>query len=288
MAAVFGLVLVTAGSVSAQFYDGTTLKTQDLSAFIEKIEPGSIVLLGEAHNLSPIRDQQMEILAGLRSRHLPVSVGLEFLNYTDQSFVNQFRSGQIDEATFKFAVKWTGYDFANYRDQLLFPLTRLGEFGLGINLSREITKQITRGGLESLTEDQKKLLPPNFEVGRDSYKARYFKAVGDHIPPEMLENSFIAQSAWDDTMAWQATEFIKANSKQVLVIVVGEFHVQFGGGLPDRIHARLPEVKVHTLSQVWAEGLTNEEVQAELQPSGLEGPRADYIWVSRPTDGVSF
>jgi uncharacterized iron-regulated protein len=73
---------------------------------------------------------------------------------------------------------------------------------------------------------------------------------------------------------------------QVLVIIVGEFHVQYGGGTPDRLKARWPEARIMTLSQVWTEGMSPEEIQAELQPSSQEGPRADYIWLSSPEPTV--
>jgi uncharacterized iron-regulated protein len=83
-------------------------------------------------------------------------------------------------------------------------------------------------------------------------------------------------------MAWQAVNFISQHPDQILVIVVGEFHVQFGGGIKYRIQQRLPGAEVVTLSQIWAEDMTDEEVQQELQPSAEEGPRADFIWVSKP------
>jgi hypothetical protein len=64
--------------------------------------------------------------------------------------------------------------------------------------------------------------------------------------------------------------------------VVGEFHVQYGGGIKHRILQRMPEAKVMTLSQIWAEGFSEEDLQQALQPSPIEGERADFIWVSRP------
>jgi uncharacterized iron-regulated protein len=83
-------------------------------------------------------------------------------------------------------------------------------------------------------------------------------------------------------MAWQAVQFSQQHPEQVLVIVVGEFHVQYGGGLPYRIVSRWPQAKIVTLSQIWGEGYTDEDVAEALKPSETEGPRADFIWVSRP------
>ena len=77
-------------------------------------------------------------------------------------------------------------------------------------------------------------------------------------------------------------EFLKIHPDQVLVIVVGEFHVQYGGGLGFRIQSRRPGTRVTSLSQIWAEDMTDAEISEALKPSALEGPRADFIWVSRP------
>lgn len=83
-------------------------------------------------------------------------------------------------------------------------------------------------------------------------------------------------------MAWKSVEFVNANPDQVLVVVVGEFHVQFGGGIKHRVLQRNPQAKVLTLSQIWAEEMSDEEVRKAMQPSAVEGERADFIWVSRP------
>lgn len=262
----------------SQLFDGKTQTQTSLSHLISAVKPGTILLLGENHGLTAHRDQHLEILTALRAQGLKVSVGLEFLNYTDQGTINLYRAGQMSESEFLTQVKWGGTPFDFYRSQLNFPAE--ADFSLGLNLPRSISSKISRQGLASLTADDLKLMPPGFTLGRDSYKTRFMIAAGAHC--KVPDNCFAAQSAWDDTMAWQATEFINANPEQVLVIIVGEFHVQFGGGTPYRILQRLPGTHIVTLSQVWAEDMTDAEIANELKPSESEGPRADFIWVSRP------
>lgn len=270
--------LFCANSAYSQLFDGKTQTQTSLSHLVNQVKPGTILLLGENHGLASHRDQHLEILNALKVQGLKVSVGLEFLNYTDQEAINSYRAGQLTESDFLAQVKWGGIPFEFYRPQLNFPSQN--DFSLGLNLPRTISGKISKQGLASLTDDDLKLMPPSFALGRDSYKTRFLIAAGAHC--KVPDNCFAAQSAWDDTMAWQATEFIKANPEQVLVIIVGEFHVQFGGGTPYRISQRLPGAHIVTLSQIWAEDMTDAEIQSELQPSEDEGPRADFIWVSRP------
>lgn len=264
----------------SQLFDGKTQSQVSMEQLVDSVKPGSILLLGEHHGLAAHRDQHVAILNGLRAKGLKVSVGLEFVNYTDQVFVDQYRGGQINDQEFLTNIKWGGFGFEFYKPQLIFPNIELGEKSLGLNLPRTISSKISRQGLASLTEEDLKLMPPNFEVGRDSYKARFMNAAGAHC--KVPENCFAAQSSWDDTIAWQAVQFAQQNPDQVLVIVIGEFHVQFGGGTPNRILTRWPSANIVTLSQIWAEGMTDEEVGLALQPSDVEGPRADFIWVSKP------
>lgn len=263
----------------AKLYDGKSLKEAVLTDLTSQVTPGTILILGESHGLAAHRDQHVQVLNQLRVEGLKVSVGLEFVNYTDQGFVDQYRAGKLADDQFLSAIKWSGFDFGFYKQQLIFPSLERDEFSLGLNLPRTVSSKISKLGLAGLSDADRALLPPNFQVGRDSYKERFRVAAGAHC--SNFENCFAAQSSWDDTMAWVASDFMKAHPDQVLVIVVGEFHAQFGGGLADRILARLPAARIKVLSQIWAEGLTNEEIQSELQPSAEEGPRADFIWVSK-------
>lgn len=279
----FLLLILTAiysNKAFSQLYDGKNLSETPLNQLIDQVQPGTILLLGENHGLASHRDQHVEVLNALRAKGLSVSVGMEFVNYTDQLLLNNYRSGALSEPDFLTSIKWGGFSFDFYRPQILFPELSRGETTIGINIPRTLTSKISSQGMDSLTPEEKNLLPPNFELGRDSYRERFMAAAGAHC--RVPQNCFIAQCAWDDTMAWKSVEFVNANPDQVLVVVVGEFHVQFGGGIKHRVLQRNPQAKVLTLSQIWAEEMSDEEVRKAMQPSAVEGERADFIWVSRP------
>lgn len=265
-------------SAHSQFYDGNTQSPAQIDSLFESVRPGTVLVLGELHAQAAHRDQHIQILEGLRARGLKVSVGMEFVNYTDQVALNSYRAGQLSEPDFLKAINWGGFGFEFYRPQILFPRNVVGEMTIGLNIPRAITSKISRQGLESLSSEEMALLPPQFEPGRDSYFNRFMLVAGAHC--KNPKNCFLAQSAWDDTMAWQAGSFMQSHPDHVLVIVVGEFHVQYGGGLPDRIRARYPHLNITTVSQIWAEGMLDEEIMEQMEPSVLEGPRADFIWFS--------
>lgn len=264
----------------AGLIDGVHLQTRQLEEALHGVQPGSVVIIGENHGLAEHQAQQLEILEALRRQGLKVSVGMEFFTYTDQLLVDAYRSGSLAEQDFLKSISWGQPSFDFYRPQVQFPLATEASQTWALNAPRSLTRKVAQSGLGSLTAAEQALLPPQFSVGRDSYKKRFLSLM-PHLPtPEAGDRYFTAQSIWDDTMAWRASEFMAKHPEQVLVIIVGEFHVQFGGGLPDRLRVRSPHLPLLTFSQVNTIDLSAEEIEDAIAPSAEEGPRADFIWLA--------
>jgi uncharacterized iron-regulated protein len=274
------LLSACAHAQSSGIFRGNDLAATTLSESLSKVTPGSIVLVGENHGLSEHQRQQVEIMRQLRSSGHVVAVGLEFFTYTDQLHVDAYRSGGLKEADFLKTIQWGQPSYEFYREQALFPNLSEGAKTVALNAPRGLTGKVAKTGLNSLTAEDKALLPPQFALGRDSYKKRFLEQM-PHLPnPEAGERYFAAQSIWDDTMAWRATDYIQAHPDQVLVIVVGEFHTRFGGGLPDRIQIRSPGTPVVTFSQINTMDLSDSEIQDEVNPYTEYGVRANYLWLA--------
>ncbi len=261
----------------AQILDGHNLYPVQIEKALSEIKPGSIVILGELHGTKIQPLFQVQVMETIAKMGLKVSVGMEFFNYTHQSILDQYRAGFLGELEFLKQVKWGGFSYDSYRPQVLFP--KQGESTtIALNAPPFLTSKVAKTGISSLTKDEAALLPPLFQKGNDLYYQRFKIIMGDHVPNlETLGRYFEAQSIWDETMAWKASEFIKSNPDQVLVIVVGEFHVQYGGGLPDRIKARGIS-DVTTFSLLNLNGMNQSEIQEALAPSTAYGDRANFIW----------
>lgn len=219
----------------------------------------------------------MILLQALREAGHRVSVGLEFFPASAQADVDAWRDGDLSETDFLERIAWGQPSFDFYRDQALFP--RLGEDSrtLALNASRALTSRVAKVGIEGLNASERAHLPPGFTLGRESYRAR-FLALMPHLPnPQAGERYFAAQSVWDDTMAFHGAEFLTKAPDQTLVVIVGDFHVQYGGGLPDRLRART-QVPVVTVSQVDLTGLSPSDAAEALAPDALYGVRADFVW----------
>ncbi|MGD9802287.1 MAG: ChaN family lipoprotein [Hyphomicrobiaceae bacterium] len=284
---LFALVLFTGTSSYAAsrsspiILSGTTLNASTVSACLADVKPGTIVVLGERHRNDLHQAYQLMVMSELRSRGLAVSVGMEFLDRPDQSHLDDFRRGRTNETEFLRAVSWKG-SLDHYRDQILFPAA--AQNTIALNVARRVTTQIANQGLKVLNAEDRKQLPKDFAIegrGNDLYFQRFKAAMPREISEsDKIENYFMAQSAWDDTMAWTATEYIRSHPQEVLVIVVGDFHVIYNGGLPERLRKR-GATDVVTISMLpTAPPMTRVEKEQATSPHGPDGPRADWIWLA--------
>jgi uncharacterized iron-regulated protein len=266
LASVFGARVAV-----AQLYDGKTLDQIHLTDITKNIEPGTVLVVGEYHGYKPHHQNQRDLLAQLSGQGLSFHLGMEFFTYTDQDRVDEFLDQKISEVDFLKSIGWGGISFDNYREQVWAPLRNQGRT-FALNSPRSLTGKVSRFGIDALTPEERQLLPPNLTWGRAEYFERFRETMKDHAPVDAIERFFQAQSIWDDTMAWQAVEIMKRDPNHVLVIIVGDFHVSWYGGLPDRLKSR-GITKLKVISQV-----------ADIQDLNIHptyGPRADYIWLSK-------
>lgn len=284
LALVLIVPLFVSLKVSAQeqpIFDPSQNITISLKALAQSLQPGTVVLMGESHankeGGSLDQELQAELLFELQKRFPgKVDYGMEFLNYTVQPVVNEYIEGKLTEAEFIQQSGWGHDDFAAYRPAMQAP-QQTGGWLVALNAPRELTRQVSRHGLDSLSEAQQALMPPNFEVGRPIYRERFFEVIGivHGNPNPAFDNMFVAQCIWDDTMAWQIAEHMKAHPQHILVVQAGSFHVEYGGGIEDRLNERgiTNVVSVRQTSQ-----LSDEHIQELTEEHPKYGWSADYIW----------
>lgn len=273
------------------FGDGYNNRLIDVPAQIESrledvansIQPGSIVIVSEEHDNEIHHNHQVQFLKALsnNSSLKKISVGMEFLEFPDQKKVDYFLEGVLSEREFLQLVNWSsGSPFEFYREQVLFPkITKARTYAL--NLPRTISKRISQVGVSGLTADERRQLPADFQVGNDLYRARFEESMGGHgnVDSTKMNRYFEAQSAWDDTMATQALNAMKELSDGVLVILVGNFHAEFGGGLPDRLASRGFK-NLTTITQYEASHGNEEDLVKRTSRHPEYGYISDYMWIS--------
>lgn len=262
---------------SGPILDGTTLKPVELGAILKTIQPGSVVVLSEIHTLNSHHQNQLTFVNELQKvSESKISIGFEMFDINEQNLLDDYSDQLITDEQLKNYVSLSKDWFQFYLPLLQFTQHPDSQ-AVALNAPKWLTSKIARVGMEQLSNYEKLLLPVDFQLGDDLYLERFQEV--SHIPKAKIKNYFEAQSTWDDIMAETAREFITSNPSGILVIVVGDFHAAYYGGLPKRLKQR-GIANVVTISQVSMANLDQKEKDELLKPHDRYGRRADYIWVS--------
>ncbi|MCM0605256.1 MAG: ChaN family lipoprotein [Xanthomonadaceae bacterium] len=253
----------------------------DLALYTPK---GSTIIIGEYHDNVSHHDHQIALINVLIDSGHKVALGMEFLQTPFQNQVNEYLLGQLKEQDFLAQIGWGMNNFGLYREQIKLAYDS-SKTVLAINAPSSLTSRVSKVGIDALSDEEKSLLPPDFKLGNDKYYQRFKDAMGEHVPAEKIMNYFQAQSIWDDTMAWniaswRQNQVQQKTDKVTLVIIIGDFHVRYFGGTPDRLTQRTGMTPV-VISQMNMQDLTDDEVSFEIASDPESGQRADFVWTSK-------
>ncbi|MGH1469107.1 MAG: ChaN family lipoprotein [Bdellovibrionales bacterium] len=268
------IFFLSISSAYGAIFNGHDLSKSSLQEITSSIEPGDVLIVGELHDNQGHHDNQLAIIKALteQSPESNIHLGMEFLNYTDQWHIYKYLNNTYSEEDFLKAVNWASPDSFRFYSPSINTVKENGGNVLGLNIPRAITSKVAKNGIDSLDKRDLALLPHPTLYGNENYYERFYGAVGGgHVPDEKIVNYFWAQSIWDDVMSETSINFMQRNPEDILVIFIGDFHVNYGGGLPD-IFKRKGFESVKTISQT----TTGDEIK----PHEKYGVRADWIWVT--------
>ncbi len=249
--AILSAFAVAKKSSDPRIYDIQDSRTAPISEFVSALSQNRIVIVGEHHNNKSHHEAQLNVIRTLKEAGVEVAAGLEMFRSDSQEALDRWVAGDIEEAAFEkhFYDNW-GYSWENYR--VIFDYARKEKVPLiGLNVPRDITRQVASRGFKSLNEEQKGKLS-NIACRVDKEYMEYIrKAYGGHGHGKMNFTYFCeAQLVWDAVMAVNSLEYLKKHPKALVVILTGTGHAQ-KNAIPRQIRDRsdirhaviLPEVK---------------------------------------------
>jgi uncharacterized iron-regulated protein len=189
-----------------------------------------------------------------------------------QSALDKWTNGKMKERDFRkvYYDNWTS-SWSLY--SMIFAYARERRIPMvGLNVPRDITRQVAMGGFQSLSKKDKKRLPQvTCRVDRE-YMAFIKKAYGAHAHGQLNFTYFCeAQLVWDKVMAINALEYLKVNPKLSMVLLAGTGHA-WKRGIPDQIRQRsqLPYAVIFP------------RVPGYVEPGVVSEKDADYIMLDLP------
>ena len=235
------------------FFDLQVNQEVTRAKVVERLQASRIVLVGEYHKTVRHHQAQLDVIKMLHQSGKPIAIGMEMFRNDSQAELDQWVSGELSEDAFQpiFDDNWNhGWQF--YRDILVYARNQMIPV-IGLNVPRDITRQVARDGFQSLSAEQKAALSDITCRVDAEYMAYIRKAYGSHAHGNLDFIYFCeAQLVWDNAMTTHALAYLKKKPDVVMVILAGTGHVR-KQAIPAQILKRqtlpmtviLPEVPGH-------------------------------------------
>jgi uncharacterized iron-regulated protein len=254
-------------SLNHRMFDLNQEKELLMAQALVELKKNRIILVGEHHSNKQHHRAQLSVIQALNDAGLQVAVGLEMFRNDSQPALDRWISGDFEEKRFEkiFHDNWR-YPWPAYR--MIFEYARDHKIPMiGLNVPREITRQVSREGFKSLSQEQKGKLAEVSCIVDQEYMNYIRKAFGGHSHGKLNFIYFCeAQLVWDSAMAVYSLDYLERHPEAVVVILAGTGHAQ-KGAVPRQIQARsnLPYAVILP------------EISGRIDPETISRKDADYI-----------
>ncbi|MBA3503067.1 MAG: ChaN family lipoprotein [Deltaproteobacteria bacterium] len=237
-------------------------RTVDEAAFWAYLQKARAVCVGEDHPNPHHHWVQLRVVEEIGKRKpAKLGLGLEMIQRPFQGPLDDYSAKRIDAAALRSRVGWEerwGYDWEFYGPTIDAAI-QSGASVIALNASKELSKKISRQGLDSLTPEEKANVPElklddathrawfdglmsemggagahsqkkegdPAEVKPDPHKEKENPHKSPHgaAPPmPSAERIYTVQVLWDETMADLSAKWLAANPSGQLVILAGNGH----------------------------------------------------------------
>ena len=242
--------------------DSTTMTWQQL---LDRARAADIIVVGEQHDDAAAHQLQAALVKAVAGQG-PLAVCMEMFEQDEQPLVDAFLAGSLSQEALVDTTDskdWGGQgQWSEFYQPIVDAARESGAPVIAANAPRRFVRLARHDGFEKLAAFSN-AYPGQFTVPGSIEQQAYaerFKATmrhhgapedksGDAPPPmpeETLEALFRAQQVWDATMAEATVRAQAAHGKALLL--VGQFHTDFDGGLLRRMKAAAPGLNFLTIS----------------------------------------
>jgi uncharacterized iron-regulated protein len=263
-----------------------------MEMMLEDLVTVRIVYIGEIHSIARHHAVQAELLRLLADRDTKPALGMEMFSQEQQPVLDRWQQGKDDVGQLIRDLgqeHWT--NLKDYESVLVLARDR-GIPIAGLTASDDLVRKVSRGGVASLTESERRMLPPGYDTINESSERllRLRLRVHRAFQEKGLENVLVAQSIRDASMAQAVVRFLGSQKGQdrLMVVIAGAGHVHYGFGIPDRVksHIDVPyRIVLITESGelVLSEAEKRQSVPVHITHEDLRfirSPIADYLHVT--------
>lgn len=229
-------------------WDTRAGRTVGERALLDRLAQADVVFLGEQHDDPATHVFELHVLRGLHERlGGRLTLAMEMWERDVQVALDAYLQGTIDEPLFlKQARPWSNYA-TDYR-----PLVEYAKAShipvVASNAPQKIVTQVGRHGLAALAAAPPGQTAALIQAPQDDYWRRFAATMramgGGHggaaMDPATIRRFYEAQVVRDETMAESVARWLKRGPDGLVLHVNGQFHSDYGGGVPRRVLWRRP------------------------------------------------
>lgn len=260
------LNMVGTGFAVAHSFDLNRLQETTLEEMITDLSAVQVVFIGEIHDQASHHSAQLQVIKALSEAGVPVSIALEMFRQDGQADLDRWRDGELEENEFReiFDRHWSYWPI--YRE--IFLYARDNRIPLvGLNIPRQLVKQVARSGFNSLSAEQRKDLPLSYCDVSPRYRAFMSRTLQGHpLEGTAFENFCEAQILWDASMAVNLESYLLENPDRTVVVLAGNGHA-WKHGIPEQLLRR----------NAYATRILLPEVPGRIDRATTSADETDYL-----------
>jgi uncharacterized iron-regulated protein len=214
---------------------------QSLDELAGQLDEKRAVFIGEIHDRLEHHQNQLRVIESLYARNPNLAIGVEYFQQPFQPYLDDYIAGRIDEREMLIKTEYFKRWQLDFRLlQPIFEFAREKHIPvLALNISDEIHTKVFKGGMKSLSPEERAETPADIEPASEHYLQR-LKAIFDSHPEGDDFASFVeGVLLWDSSMAETAARYLNSHPQSRMVILAGMVHVMYGDGIPERVNHRL-------------------------------------------------
>ncbi len=250
--------------VDLEIIDPATNQHMGWDSFMKRIGGVDIVLLGEQHDHAVGHAVQFAVVEDVMDAYPQSVLALEMLERDEQLRVDDYMEDFIDAEVFASITQsnsWGGWD--EWYQPIIDATKERGGSVVAANAPRRYVRLARLDGYERIDELSRERrafidYPEKLSGGR--YRQRFWElaAHGEEEEPAEVDvttidpgdpmlPTFKSMQSWDATMAQSIVNANPSNNHKV-ILLVGQFHVEYDGGIVQELRNRMPSAKVLVVS----------------------------------------
>jgi uncharacterized iron-regulated protein len=242
--------------------------SMDWEDVMDLVAQADVVLLGELHDHAVGHAVQLAITQDVLEKWPTSSVAFEMLERDEQILVDDYMEGFIDAkklASLTGSSSWAGDGSWDAWYQPIIDAVKKSSGGvIAANAPRRYVR-IARlegfGKIDELPISRSVFVSYPTELSKGRYRQRFWELAlhGDEDgekeeidtttidPADPLLPFFRSQQVWDATMA-ESIALQKPTVEKKVLLIVGQFHIEYNGGVVQELQKRLPQANILSIS----------------------------------------